>query len=163
MIPRYDTESQRHYVERALRAEGEIRTYDVLYSGTYHDGRKFSITRLAAIIHDLRHDHGWDIATSGGTGETAVYRLAYAPPIAEPRKTVRPLGHSATGPQVAQVLDLEPVAPIAESSLPDWARGWRCSDCGGRPAAEPQPLLGDLGRAPCAVCRTARLFRRAAA
>lgn len=159
MIPRYDTEPQRHYVERVLRAHGEIRTYDVLYSGTYHDGRKFSITRLAAIIHNLRHEHGWDIATSGGTGETAVYRLAYAPPIAEPRKTVRPL---AVVPSESRLLDREPVAPINEATLPTWARGWRCTECGGRPAAEPAPMLGDLGRGPCAVCHAARYFRRAA-
>jgi hypothetical protein len=160
MIPRYDGESQKHYVERALRTHGRIATYDALYNLVYHDGRKCSITRLAAIIWDLR-DERWNIVTEGGKGETAVYRLAYAPPIREPQVTVRPLG-SLPSP-VAVPLDLEPVAAVAEASLPEWARQWRCSDCGGRPVSEPAPMLGDLGRAICAICDTPRYFRRSVA
>lgn len=153
MIPRYDGEKQRHYIERAFRAHGSIRTYDCLYELAYRDGRKCSITRLAAIVFELRAD-GWDIATSGGKGETAIYTLRYCPPLREVRVTKASL---------REPLDLEPVPAIAEVSLPEWARSWRCSDCGGRPAAEPVAMLGDLGRAHCAVCRTPRLFRRAAA
>lgn len=68
-----------------------------------------------------------------------------------------------TAPAIeAPVLDLEPVAPINEASLPEWARAWRCADCGSRPAAEPVPMLGDLGRAPCPACGAARYFRRTA-
>lgn len=157
MIPRHAGESQRHYVDRALRAHGSIATRDALYSLEYQDGRRFSITRLAAIIHDLRHNDRWDIATTGGSGETAVYHLRYCPPTASPRAP-----RAAAPAPEPPTLDLEPVAPINEASLPEWARAWRCADCGGRPAAEPTPMLGDLGRGPCAVCRTARLFRRAA-
>lgn len=54
------------------------------------------------------------------------------------------------------------VAPDRQASLPEWARAWRCADCGSRPAAEPVPMLGDLGRAPCPACGAARYFRRAA-
>lgn len=153
MIARKPGESQRAYVERALRIHGEIRTYDVLYDLAYTDGRKCSITRLAAIIHDLRHDDGWDIETRGGTGETAIYRLRYVRPLRESSPPV---------PEPEPTFPLEPVRPVAEASLPEWARAWRCAECGGRPAAEPVPLLGDMGRAPCAVCHAARTFRRAA-
>lgn len=157
MIPRHVGESQRHYVDRTLRAHGSIATQDALYHLEYQDGRRFSITRLAAIIHDLRHEDGWDIATSGGSGETAVYHLRYCPPLAgQPQR-------AAVAPVVEAVtLDLEPVAPIVEASLPEWARAWRCADCGSRPASEPAPMLGDLGRAPCPSCGAARYFRRAA-
>lgn len=156
MIPRHTGESQRHYVDRALRAHGSIATRDALYTLEYQDGRRFSITRLAAIIHDLRHEDGWDIATTGDPGETAVYHLRYCPPVAgqSPR--------SAVAPADPPTFDLEPVAPINEASLPEWARAWRCADCGSRPASEPMPMLGDLGRAPCPSCGAARYFRRAA-
>lgn len=157
MIPRHAGESQRHYVDRALRAHGSIATRDALYALQYQDGRRSSITRLAAIIHDLRHEDGWDIATTGDPGETAVYHLRYCPPVAGP-VAPRPAAPAIEAP----VLDLEPVAPINEASLPEWERAWRCADCGSRPAAEPVPMLGDLGRAPCPACGAARYFRRAA-
>jgi len=77
MIARHANESQRAFVERVLKTQGQVATYDVLYALTYDDGRPCSITRLAAIIHELRSD-GWDITpdTSGGL---ATYRLAAEP------------------------------------------------------------------------------------
>jgi len=152
MIPRYDAESQRQFVDRVLRAEGRFATIDALYNLTYHGGRKCSITRLAAIIHDLRHEDGWDIATTGGAGETAVYHLRYCPPLRDIRVTGRREPSSA--PTAATV--------IADAALPGWVRAWRCADCGGRPAAEPAEMLGALGRGPCAVCGANRYFRRVA-
>jgi hypothetical protein len=73
MTTRRGTETQRAYVERVLRTEGRIATFDVLYSLAYDDGRKCSITRLAAIIHELRAV-GWNIATDA-PGALATYRL----------------------------------------------------------------------------------------
>jgi len=158
MIGRYDPEPQKAYVERLLRAYGSLSTYDALYNLVYHDGRKCSITRLAAIVWTLR-DERWDIETRGGTGETATYHLRYAPAIAEPRFTGR--SHAPAAPVAAPepetpvLLSIEPSAP----SAPVWTGQWRCSDCGSRPASEPQPMLGDLGRGFCSGCGAQRYFR----
>jgi hypothetical protein len=76
-MTRLDGETQRAYVERVLRDEGCIATYAVLYDLTYTDGSKCSITRLAAIVCQLRSE-GWDIATSE-PGTLAVYRLTTEP------------------------------------------------------------------------------------
>jgi hypothetical protein len=70
-------ESQRAFVSRVLRDEGRIDTYEVLYQLAYDDGLKCSITRLAAIICDLRAD-GMDIDTEDA-GALATYRLRSAP------------------------------------------------------------------------------------
>jgi hypothetical protein len=78
-MTRHLGESQRAYVERVLRANGVIATYGVLYGLEYDDGSKCSITRLAAIIHELRAA-GWNIVTSE-PGFLAVYRVA-APALA---------------------------------------------------------------------------------
>lgn len=139
MISRHALETQRRYVERALRTVGGIATADALYSLAYEDGRTCSITRLAAIVCNLRED-GWDIATGGGPGELAHYRLIATPTAA------------ATLP-----------APVARA-LPDhpWTSAWRCADCGSRPTTEPTALLGDLGRAYCPGCLVSRFFRRVA-
>lgn len=80
-MTRHPRESQRAYVERVLRTEGRIATHDALYALTYDDGRPCSITRLAAIVHELRAD-GWDIASFVQPGALAVYRLvAIAPDV----------------------------------------------------------------------------------
>ncbi len=78
MTPRRPGETQRAYVERILRDEGSISTFDALYSLAYADGRKCSITRLAAIVFTLRQD-GWTIADVGERGTLAMYRLVSAP------------------------------------------------------------------------------------
>lgn len=135
MTPRHPGETQRAYVERVLLTERRIRTYDVLYSLAYDDGRKCSISRLAAVIHTLRHDAGWEIAESHDDG-LAVYRLVAAPEGAVPEHA-------------------RPRAP--------WQAGWSCPTCGGVPASEPEALLGGIGRAHCATCHAPRLFRKAAA
>lgn len=71
-------ESQRTFVERTLRELGYVATFDVLYRATYEDGSRTSITRLAAIIANLRDD-GWRISTSTEHGQLAVYRLGTGP------------------------------------------------------------------------------------
>lgn len=76
MNHRQPKESQRAYVERQFRETGQVRAYDVLYSLYYADGRKCSISRLAAIVLDLRKE-GWDIATKGG--QLAEYHLITTP------------------------------------------------------------------------------------
>lgn len=73
-MTRHPRESQRAYVERVLRTEGRIATHDALYALAYDDGRPCSITRLAAIVHELRAD-GWDIASHMEPGALATYRL----------------------------------------------------------------------------------------
>lgn len=161
LIGRYDPEPQRAYVERLLRAYGSLATRDCLYNLAYHDGRRTSITRLAAIIFGLRDD-GWDIDTTNEQGELAVYHLRYAPPITEPRITGRVHAPTASvaapEPETPVLLSIEPSGPPE----PVWAVRWRCSDCGSRPASEPQPMLGDLGRGFCGGCGAQRYFRRAA-
>jgi len=123
-------ETQRQFVERELAATGRISAYDCMYGLTYDDGSKCSITRLAAIINELRRD-GMLIDTAGSHGRLATYAL-------RSQQASRP-------------------------SEPEWAQGWRCSDCGGAPVSQPEPLLGDMGRAYCGSCGASRYFRRAAA
>jgi hypothetical protein len=76
---RHAGETQRQFVERILRTEGRIATYEVLYDARWEDGRKTSITRLAAIIHTLRGE-GWQVVTQG-TGGVAVYVLLTFRPV----------------------------------------------------------------------------------
>ena len=135
MTPRHENETQRAYVERVLLTERRIRVYDVLYNLAYANGRKCSITRLASIVHTLRHQAGWEIAESHEAG-LAVYRLVAAPEGAVPEHA-------------------RPVQP--------WQSGWTCPTCGGVPAQEPEALLGGIGRAWCARCDSQRMFRRHAA
>lgn len=132
---RYRRETQRQVVERVLRDEGRIATFDALYHLEWEDGRRCSISRLAAVVFDLRRD-GWQIDTKGDKAETAVYVLR-SQPIA---------------------LQAPPPPPVRES----WQAGWRCTNCGSLPLSRPEPLLGDLGRGYCGECRAQRHFRRAA-
>lgn len=138
MTPRYAGESQRQYVERVLRSDGRVATYDVLYSLAYEDGRKCSITRLAAIVFDLRRD-GWAIDTEDEHASLAAYVLAAAP-------------QSHAAPRSAPI----------PSQVPAWVAGWRCTGCGGRPASQPEPMLGGLAGAFCAACGARRYFRAVA-
>lgn len=83
-IVRRKGESQRAVVERVLREQGEIATFAVLYGMRDEADRPTSITRLAAIVCDLRAD-GWDLETLDKPGELAVYRLkGYSKPAAAP-------------------------------------------------------------------------------
>ncbi|HAM56447.1 MAG TPA: hypothetical protein DCQ64_14040 [Candidatus Rokubacteria bacterium] len=77
---RGERETQRAFVERTLREQGCIRTFDVLYEAFYEGGRKTSVTRLAAIIHTLRSE-GWAIETRGENAHLAVYVMAQQQPI----------------------------------------------------------------------------------
>lgn len=138
MTPREARETQRAYVERVLREAGRFATYDALYGLHYESGQKCSITRLAAVIHDLRRD-GWIIDTEDERAALAVYRFVAAP-----------RSHAAARVAV-------PRLPV-----PEWVERWRCADCGSRPASEPAALLGDLGRAFCLTCGAQRYFRAAA-
>lgn len=71
-------ETQKHYVERVLLADGHISTYGALYELRDEDGRPRSITRLAAIIEPLRKS-GWTITTRGESHELATYVLISSP------------------------------------------------------------------------------------
>lgn len=84
MIPRARGESQRAYVERALRTEGYVSAYDCAYNGVYEDGSKFGITRLAATIWTLRHVAGWVISEHAESGQLATYRLVSTSPAPKP-------------------------------------------------------------------------------
>lgn len=68
-------ESQRAFVERMLLAHGEVRVFDLVYNARYDDGTKCSLTRTATHIWSLRHESGYDIETTGGPGDLAVYVL----------------------------------------------------------------------------------------
>jgi hypothetical protein len=71
-------ESQRGFVRRILTERGQISVQDVLYGMQDDNGRPRSITRLAAIVHDLRHDEGWGIDEKSPGGGTATYTLVRA-------------------------------------------------------------------------------------
>lgn len=132
MTPRLANETQRAYVERVLATEGRVSTFDVLYGLAYEDGRKCSITRLAAIVWTLRHETPpWDIEESHEDG-LAVYRLR-------------------SKPSTATV-----------TNLAGWQRGWSCPKCGSAPASQPTVLLGGIGRAWCSKCSAEQMFRAAA-
>ena len=77
MIRRHG-ETQRQFVERELAEAGRISAFDCVYSLTYADGSRCSITRLAAIIKELRDD-GMAIDTVGEHGRLATYALRSQP------------------------------------------------------------------------------------
>lgn len=77
-LVRRNGETQRAFVERTLRERGTVATYDLLYNARGEDGRPTSVTRLAAIVHQLRTD-GWEITTVDSPGMLAFYRLISSP------------------------------------------------------------------------------------
>lgn len=83
-IVRKAGESQRAVVERVLRDQGRIATYDALYAMRDAADRPTSITRLAAIVCSLRAD-GWEIETVDAPGALAEYRLKGFGPAAAPK------------------------------------------------------------------------------
>lgn len=85
----HDGETQTAFVERVLREDGAIATYDVLYALRDDRDRPRSITRLAAVIHTLRHERGWDIAETHADGALAEYRVVRAPGNGRPIGRVR--------------------------------------------------------------------------
>lgn len=87
--PIAERESQVEYVERILRHVGHIATYDVLYSLTDTFGRRRSISRLASVIHTLRHERGWVIDERSGPGELALYTVVMEPGRGRPLGRVR--------------------------------------------------------------------------
>ena len=64
--------STAYIVARLLRRQGEVSAHSAVYSGLTcpSDGALRRDTRLADAIHELRHEHGWEIATERG-GKTA--------------------------------------------------------------------------------------------
>lgn len=68
-------ETQRAFVERTLREQGEISAHAAMFDLYTEAGHKASITRLAPVIDTLRNRDGWDITTHAPSGEQAVYRL----------------------------------------------------------------------------------------
>jgi hypothetical protein len=129
VTPRRQGETQKAWVERVLRTDGRIATYDALYNAQYVNGGRFSITRLASVIWTLRHEQGWVIDETSLPGRLAEYRLVRE-------------------------------GSARRASLPVDTSTWRCVRCGASAKREPEPMLGDMGRAPC-DCGS-QTFRRAA-
>lgn len=71
-------ETQRAFTERVLLDQGRISAHEAMFDLVDESGRSKAITRLAAVIDDLR-DRGWDIPNEGPHGGQAVYRLVSAP------------------------------------------------------------------------------------
>lgn len=82
-------EPQTAFVERVLHEQGRISTFDALYGLSDDKGDRRSITRLAAVIHTLRHDRGWVIDENAAPGELATYRVVRAPNLGRPVGRVR--------------------------------------------------------------------------
>lgn len=68
-------QSQIQLVRRELTRHGRIAAYDAIYRLTDDDGTIHRITRLAAIIHTLRHTYGMRIRTDVQEGRLATYIL----------------------------------------------------------------------------------------
>lgn len=70
---------RRHTGIDLVRAEllraGRIEAFDAVYHLTEPDGTPHRITRLAAVIHTLRHREGMNIETIDEPGKLAVYVL----------------------------------------------------------------------------------------
>lgn len=98
--PIHESESQVAYVERVLRHVGSIATYDALYGLTDTHGRRRSISRLASVIHTLRHQRGWVIAEMAGAGALATYTVVMEPGRGRPLGRVRecPVCHNSHAP-----------------------------------------------------------------
>lgn len=69
-------ETQRDFVRRTLREQGEISVQACLFDMRDDEGNPRAITRLAAIIHDLRHKDGMAITEYSPVGKTSVYRYS---------------------------------------------------------------------------------------
>lgn len=114
-LVRYHSETQRAFVERTLREEGRIATFDAVYETTYPDGSRTSVTRLAAIIHALRLD-GWPITTADEHARLATYLLPRPAAKPEPGYHCTVCGGAPSGRQ--------------EQGLGGTIRA-RCHGCGG--------------------------------
>lgn len=75
-------------VKRKLEREGRIEAYDAVYSLTDPEGNPHRITRLAAVIHTLRHRDNWPIETVDEPGKLAVYVLRRTAPMTDPTPTL---------------------------------------------------------------------------
>lgn len=70
-----DGEKQKHFVRRILKSRGHISVQECLYDLVEEGGKKRAITRLAAIVHELRHSEGMNIAESSPGHHTSTYTL----------------------------------------------------------------------------------------
>jgi len=102
-------------VRERLLADGRIEAFDAVYTLTDPDGKPHRITRLAAVIHTLRHREGWDIETVDEPGKLAVYILRGkgTPPV-----RVNPL----RAVKAEERLPLPPVQPVKPGPI--------CPKCG---------------------------------
>jgi hypothetical protein len=69
--------TQAYIVARTLRRRRELAGTDAVFYGISCpvDGADHHITRLAGVIHKLRHSYGWDILAVRQSGKLAVYEL----------------------------------------------------------------------------------------
>lgn len=144
-------------VREELRQKGFIAAKDAIYSMTDPDGGVHRITRLAAIIHTLRHRDGWLIDTLDKPGHLAVYVLRARPYQESPAGRTPTMPQEPTGrPQAAPDADgaVSPPAPEPLSSATVFARGqYECLSC-----ERPQPdapwsvMLGGYATGRCGTC-----------
>ena len=136
-------------VAERLEMTGELSAHEATFTGLLcRDGtHRHHLTRTGARIWDLRHD-GWEIATEGGSGRQAVYRLIAKPgerPAAQlPVTSPQEAAGATTSAAVSAGGRWDPNAP-----LPAPARVWVC-ECD-RELRDPEPLLGDMARGICSV------------
>lgn len=109
-------ETQRAFVERVLREDGSISAYDVLYDARFEDGGRTSVTRLAAVIFDLRKA-GWSIDERASHGSLATYSLSE---VKEP--AWRRGWHCQTCGSLPATEPVEKLAGFAEAHCPVCAR-----------------------------------------
>lgn len=129
-------------VKAELLERGVISAKEAIYEFTEPDGRVHRITRLAAIIHTLRHRDGWDIQTKVAPGYLAVYVLHGLPDGSRPKPPNTPK---------------ETIVVPDELPVPE--KAWRCSACKVRTYL---PVLEGLDQryatGHCATCHKRRLF-----
>lgn len=146
-----DNPSQTDLVRARLLATGRVSTYDAIFHGIA--GRH--PTRVAAIIHTLRHREGFDIVTEQDDDGLAVYVLRGVPA-------------GTTAPVLSQVPmwdtagdGLGDDAPVVSPLRQTWAHrscGYRTNNVPGQSTVDPNLTYGR-----CPHCGEASaVFRREA-
>ena len=126
-----DGETQRAFVLRVLKEDGSISVEDVLFNTRREDGTRFSITRLASVIFDLRRRSMLPI-----TERDSVYTLPRPAPVAaawspDSIVTVSAIAGTFLCPAAgcAQRLDLQHAKPSALDdhivTVPCSTHGWQ--------------------------------------
>lgn len=101
-------ESQKSLVRRTLLEEGEITVQQVLYHLRDEAGNTRAITRLASIVHELRHNEGMLIAETSQHGGTATYRYIAPTPevLPEPEPAPETVVNATLWPEDAPLINI---------------------------------------------------------